>query len=290
MAKAAGDAGLTLDGTVKSMLELQQAGGLISSKVLPFFAKRMSDAAKANGGLEKALLSNRVAMNRVAFSFSEAADIIFKSGLSEGLTEFFNTSAKAIRDLSPLWKALGKVFGSVFKVLDRLMKLITPTLVALGEVFDSLSDSLGDFSAALLLTAPALSALFSPAVRTGLLALTSVFGRLLLPVLAVSKAIQEIAFWTEELLNIGGDKIGVLWDPRKGTDQSVLENFFKFANQDIDTIINSKALGGSGISSLVNPGQPLEVKVDINIDGEKLAGSIANTEAMKDAITINSSL
>ena len=93
MSKSAKDAGLTLDGSVKSMMALQQTGGLISAKVLPFFAKNMSEAARANGGLENAMNSNRVAMNRFMLSAKEAANTIFTAGLSSGLTEFFNTSA-----------------------------------------------------------------------------------------------------------------------------------------------------------------------------------------------------
>ncbi len=54
MAKAAQDAGLSTSGTVKEMLELQKQGKLVSSEIIPHFSKRMSEAAKANGGLEAA--------------------------------------------------------------------------------------------------------------------------------------------------------------------------------------------------------------------------------------------
>lgn len=220
MAKSAGEAGLTVNGTVKEMMELQQKGGLISSKVLPVFAKNMSAAAKANGGLEKAMLSNRVAMNRMMFAIQEGADIMFKSGLSAGLTEFFNTSASSIVELKPLWESLGKILGSVFHTLSKLVKAVTPTLVSLGEVLKSITTGLGETYSWLLLTTTASSTLYGIMSKMGGL---KVFTARVFPwvagLMAALEVIEKIAFWAEEIDNLlfSRNKKGVLFDASTGS-------------------------------------------------------------------------
>jgi hypothetical protein len=148
MAKAAQDAGLTVNGTVKEMMKLQQTGGLISSKVLPHFAKRMSEAARANGGLDKALLSNRVSMNRLTTSVQNSADTFFKSGFSEGLTELFNTTADMVSENQVLWDSLGKVASGVLKGISFVVEnVINPVLSAMGSILHLITEVAGKFSA-----------------------------------------------------------------------------------------------------------------------------------------------
>lgn len=220
MAKSAKDAGLTVNGTVAEMMALQQAGGLLSDKVLPHFAKNMSMAARANGGLDKALLSNRVAMNRLMFSFQEAADIIFKSGFSEGLTELFNDMASSVVDLKPLWQALGKIIGSVLKVLSAGVKAITPTLVSMGVLLKDITDILGD--ASFTIPMGILSAYLASSFLTlkKFLPLITSLGSKLNPVVAaailIANNLEMAAMQMEELLNLfTQDKVGVYFDPRE---------------------------------------------------------------------------
>ncbi len=219
MAKSAGEAGLTVDGTVKSMMELQQKGGLISSKVLPIFAKNMSKAAQANGGLEKAMLSNRVAMNRFMFSVQEAANVVFTSGLSKGLTEFFNAAATSVVELKPLWQSLGTVFGSVFSILSKGIKAVTPTLKAFGEVLKSITTAMGESYAWILTTTTAAGVLFGVISKVGG---AKLFAMKTLPILAqitaMLAAIQEVAFWAEEIDNLlfSRNKRGLLYDSATG--------------------------------------------------------------------------
>mgnify|MGYP006883085466 CR=1 FL=1 len=152
MSKAAQDAGLTLNGTVKEMMDLQQKGGLISSKVLPHFAKRMSEAAKANGGLENAMKSNRVAMNQMVTAAQMAADTIFKSGWSEGLTDLFKATGDMLMENETLLLSFGKVAGKVFKGISWVIKtILNPTLSALGSILNSLNEVFGETQTAFAL-------------------------------------------------------------------------------------------------------------------------------------------
>ena len=88
MAGAAKDAGLSLNGTVKELFKLMEEGKVATNVILPHFSKRMREAAANNGALEKALNSNRVAMNRLMFAAQMASNEIFKAGWAEGLGNF----------------------------------------------------------------------------------------------------------------------------------------------------------------------------------------------------------
>ena len=79
MAKAAQDAGLSVNGTVAELMKLMEQGKVASDVILPHFAKRLHEAASANGGLEKAMNSNRAAMARLITSSQEAANEFFVS-------------------------------------------------------------------------------------------------------------------------------------------------------------------------------------------------------------------
>lgn len=229
MAKSAQDAGLSVNGTVKELMGLMQNGQVMADKVLPHFAKRLREFA--SGGLEKALQSNRVAMNRLVTTFQIAGNQIFMSGLSEGLTEFFNTSADSVKEMQALFKSMGAILGSVFKGLSLIIRKVTPVFVAIGEVLQDITGFTKEWSAALLvLVSPTvLGALISPAIRTGLMVIASTFTRILAPVVAVTQAVKTAAFWMEELLNIFTQrKIGLLFDPR--VDKGALDGVMNLAN------------------------------------------------------------
>ena len=303
MAKSAQDAGLTVDGTVKSMMELQMKGGLISEKVLPHFARNMSAAARANGGLDKAMLSNRVAMNRLMFSFQEAGNIIFKSGFGEGLTKLFNAMAESVVKLKPLWEALGKIIGSVFSLIADGVKWVTPMFVSMGEVLNSITRGLGESYAFLV-------AMAGPALY-----IYKLFGSKALKALPIVgqfvillDLIKEVAFWAEELDNLlfSKNKIGLLYDPRKGaannTGANVAQHMLGAANtsnmsvgdsmmMSLMNMFSKGNIGGfvaSGMGSAINAGQfmgnKLSITGTVNIDGQKVGEIVAQNPSIKDAI------
>lgn len=304
MAKSAGEAGLTVDGTVKSMMELQQKGGLISSKVLPIFAKNMSKAAKANGGLEKAMLSNRVAMNRFMFSVQEAANVVFTSGLSKGLTEFFNAAATSVVELKPLWESLGTVFGSVFSILSKGIKAVTPTLKAFGEVLKSITTAMGESYAWILTTTTAAGVLFGVIQKVGG---AKLFAMRTLPILGqitlLLSAIQEAAFWAEELDNLlfSRNKRGLLYDAATGKSNVA----GGYATGMVNTITNSPTgwawdmLTKSGLissptqlqnqlkllqSGAVSVSEQQKIIVEISADAQKLGLEVSKSPAVTSAM------
>lgn len=296
MAKAAQDAGLSPSGTVKEMMELQQQGALVSSEVLPHFAKRLREAAQSNGGLEKALLSNRVAMNRMTTSFQMAADAFFKSGFSEGLTDFFNSTAKMIKDNEVLWKSLGKIIGGVLKGLAFLMNsVVKPVLSAIGSILNTLTALFGDFTAAVLTPLAAVSPVLGfilkrlGGIKGALKGLITVARSVVLPFVVILGVLEEIA----EFFNPTGKKMLITTNIDEiSTQLSKLKEDISTSGV-IDAIgsrtnaagaAQSQALmsylnrdsGGSVVKT-----QPVTVGVTLEIDKEVIAEKVIETEAAR---------
>jgi tape measure domain-containing protein len=308
MAKAAQNAGkidksLGLNEAVAAMLKLQEQGKLISSEILPEFGKVLSKSASK--GLEGALNSNRVAMNRLMFSIQEASDVIFRSGFAKGLTELFNTLAESIVDLSPLWESIGKIVGSVFSLIAKGVALVTPTLLSLSSILKSISNGLGESWAFLV-------AIAGPALYLG--KILGGYNLKMLPFVGqfvtLLGLIQEVAFWAEELDNLlfSRDKAGLLFDARTGkTDTNKLidlftpfsspekikqqqqavsesgktEQFSKLPSWFTTFISNQKAIGGI---PTMNSLPPIAVHLSLNADAEKMGMIMANDPSVKDSI------
>jgi tape measure domain-containing protein len=216
MARAAKRAGL-IEGEgsdlVGNLEKLMENGKLYAKDVLPAFAEELREFAAS--GIDKALDSNRIAMNRLIFASQDARNEFFKAGFGEGLTDLFRTLATTTGELIPLFKGFGRILGSVFHIISRSVQLITPPLRFIGMLFDNLTEIMGKFSfivtsglmvafSSLLVKIPALTAFFM-ALRKGALGF-------LLPLLQVIVALGAI----EELLNryVFKDKLGLGYDPR----------------------------------------------------------------------------
>ncbi|AGG57825.1 hypothetical protein VPBG_00053 [Vibrio phage helene 12B3] len=144
MAKAAKDAGLETDGSVKALMKLMENGEVMAKDVMPHFARRMRETAAV--GLDKAMDSNRVAMNRMLNTMQIAADNVFINGWAEGLTELFNTVAEVIKENDVLFTEFGKTMGKVFKGFAWIVeKLVAPALGALGSILKGLNDAMDTF-------------------------------------------------------------------------------------------------------------------------------------------------
>ncbi|AGH32169.1 hypothetical protein VPHG_00102 [Vibrio phage 11895-B1] len=303
MAKAAQDAGISISGSVKEMMELQQRGELISAKVLPFFAQRMHEAAVANGGLENALNSNRVAMNRMVTSFQMAGDAMFKSGFGEGLTELFNSIGDMISDNMPLWKALGKIVGGVLSGLaDVIDTIIAPALSALGSIFHALTKLFGDFSgwiAAIILRFGVFGQIISKVWgvlgggKSVVGALIRVFSKFLIPIQFALGLLEEIAefFAPTGKRTLIGTNINKIFES---------EAFNKFTNtvsafvkgisdlpsaqqqQSVDKVQRLNTV--KPFSYGTPPPQQINVTGDVYLDSQLVGQQVMGTEAAKSAI------
>lgn len=293
MAKSAQQAGLIgkeipEGNLVAEMEKLMVQGKLLSKDVLPFFAKNMREFAKP--ALQKALESNRVAMNRMVLSLQEAANILFQSGFGKGLTEFFNTVSASVVDMKGLWEALGKILGSIFSLLSDGVKAVTPTLVALSNVIKGITDSIG-------LGREYLLAMIGPAMWLG--RIFNLMPAKVIPfvgqVLLILESLQEAAFWAEELMNllVTRDKKGLLYDPSKGVNTETITSglgsmisegwFAQFAS-----VVN-RAINWIGTTPDMQDKGGVSFKFILGADAEKLGVTLTESNAFKNAIDTNNS-
>lgn len=285
MATAAKDAGLSVNGTVAEMLDLQKNGKLISSKVLPEFAEALSNAARNNNGLDDALKSNRVSMNRLQFTMEEAADNFFKSGFSEGLTDLFNSMSSFIRNNTKLWKSLGTVVGGVLKLLAKLVTVLEKAFQALGAVIDGVVFIMGDF-AALLALPFALAFVKKMGMMT---ASVLTFGRATAAANAMAsggtigaaagsagKAGLSRALAMSGAAGLGVGAVGALGSFLQPKD---IVSTPQGPQAPGSFIKNLEARMAAQTGVLPNQAQPIKVTVDV--DGETLAETMVNTQTME---------
>ena len=282
--------------TTEELDRLMKRGEVFSKDVLPEFGRNLREFAAP--GLEDALNSNRIAMNRM-FNEVKFSGEDFFMGLEGGLTEFFNSVSTMFKSNEKVWKSLGKVLGSILKgvtfVLDHL---VTPALNLVGATLDVVTTSLGDFSA---LIAPAFSPLtyillpkllsLLPKLSSGFTGIGSSLAGITGKFLKWAAAIEIIVGGLEELVNafITKDKVGVLYDARR-PDTSMLERFF---GVDPDTVagLGSVRKAGSYYSDiLANPvwakgaSQETVIQNNVILDGEVVATSVTKSSAFDGAM------
>lgn len=313
MTKAAQNAGLIsqdlgIEEATQQMFKLQEQGKLISSQVLPEFAKALR--ASAAKGLEKALESNRVAMNRLVFAAQEAADLFFRSGYGDGLTDFFNTSAEFLRDNADLWKALGQIVGSVLKGVSLIIKGISPIIESVGFILRNVTDALDDFSGVM-------AALVSPTVLVGLGTMVTKFGSmvpLLGKMMAPMKALLVMAtrFAAPFLIAVGAieeiinlftrEKRGLLYDPTDPNSKQIdrVMKMFGLAEDKPTTAPDTNSFMGrlQNVGEAVIKGSPTErltalkdfwvgnfnQVVQVVVDGEVIGEAAINSESGQEGV------
>lgn len=211
MAKAAQDAGLTVNGTALELEDLMKKGKIMSADVLPFFAKRLREFANANGALESKLDSNRVAMNRLKSSYEIAANDFFGAGWGEGLTVLFNDLANNIKGLTPLLRGFGRIFGSVMRGLSTVITLVAAPFKVFGMLLDRITQLTGKFSAVVVpavnLVAAALLYKLVPALQAS----TIWMARMLAPLAPFIAALGLLLVAFDELeASLNPNRLGVL--------------------------------------------------------------------------------
>lgn len=230
MAKAAQDAGLTVNGTASELEDLMKKGQVMAADVLPFFARRLQEFANANGALESKLNSNRVAMNRLKSSYEISANEFFQSGYGGGLTEVFNTLADTLSDLNPMFRVLSKLVGAFFKAIAFGLSLIAAPLNFFFTQIEKLTNVFGDW----IITVPA---------GLGLIALTlnrltkaaAIFGIALnasfLPILATLSAVVAALVVVEDFFRSFDPNYDTVMNRVRDTIGSFKNTGFSWGNQ-----------------------------------------------------------
>ena len=261
MANAAFEAGVTMDNTVASMSKMMEEGKLMSADVLPAFAEQLRAAAQANGGLDQALLSNRVAMNRMMTSTQNAADMIFRSGWEEGLTEVFNTLATVIKENDTLFTEFGKTMGKVFKGFAWVIeKVVSPVVGALGSILKGINSAMekfGDWVALALIPlakfSPILGGIISRmgGLKLALTPIAALATRIVAPFLLILAVLEEIAEFFDPTEN-KETLVGFNINDMKDSFKPLIEDL-EYIEKLLQSIGILKKESGNGVDALEVP-------------------------------------
>lgn len=309
MVKSAQDIGLIskelgLVQATQEFYDLQQQGKIITEEILPAFTKRMKDFASA--GLEQKLNSNTVTMGRFFNVLESSAELFFQSGFAEGLTDFFNTTAKMIKENEHTWKALGKIVGGVLKGISFVIEnVVAPVLDALGSILTFVTDIFKEFSAiALVAFSPTFWAAATGAMKMGFGAVAAVLTPLLLKFTAIAAVVTLVIGLLEEVAEFfspTGKRTLIGTNINEITAK--YSDFFDKVSKVISAVTGStgeevkspkaqdalKVMYGSrppsaftGQQGYVPP--TIRVEVPVHIDGEKVGQAVMDSESGREGV------
>lgn len=206
---------------ITKMMDLMQKGELKAAKILPFVAKYYAEAANKGGALNKALQSNRVAMQRLTLTWMDFQNKIFVSGFGDSLTSAFNELAKILDSNGSLATNMGEFFSgftdgfmgmvygvyNAFVLIDGIMQRYVPVFRKNGEDLQSAWEWVG-WGIGAIFFASALVRVFTILSRiAGLAGAIKVIGK----VLGVAGVIPEGGAKTPGAPAKGGSRFGKLF-------------------------------------------------------------------------------
>ncbi len=110
-AKAAKDAGLSVNGTTKELFKLMEQGKVSAEKILPHVARGFSAIGEKNGALEKSLARLSVKMGQARYDLQTFQGALFEAGGENGVKILL----KGFAELMEGSKYIAKFFGGIFE-------------------------------------------------------------------------------------------------------------------------------------------------------------------------------
>ena len=104
----------------KELFKMMEQGQLVSSEVLPKFAKQLKIAVREGDALGEGLKTSRVAMQRFGTSFKLNILDSFDAGLESGMSDFFNNLTAIVKNMAPGARVLGAALGGLLKIVSVL--------------------------------------------------------------------------------------------------------------------------------------------------------------------------
>lgn len=134
--------------TTQELFKMMEQGQLMATDFLPKFTVELRKAVREGDALGQGLKTSRVAMQRFGTAFRLNILDSFEAGAESGLGSFFTDLTIIISESSPLFKAFGRVFGGVMKVIGvtarALWTLIRPFVVIGDKITKYFSPSVAE--------------------------------------------------------------------------------------------------------------------------------------------------
>ncbi|AFU63672.1 hypothetical protein [Salmonella phage SSE121] len=121
---------------VGKLMDMMKNGELKAAKILPFVAKYYAEAANKGGALQKAMQSNRVAMQRLSLTWMDFQNKIFMSGFGEALTGAFNELAKILDSNGTLAQNMGQFFAGFTEGFMEMVYTVYNTFVLIQALME----------------------------------------------------------------------------------------------------------------------------------------------------------
>lgn len=128
---------------VAKMMDMMQKGELKAAKVMPFVAKYYAEAARKGGALDKALDSNRVAMQRLQQTWVNFQNSIFEGGFGDQMTRVFRDLSTILSSNGELATNLGAFFGSVIEGFWDMVTEVHDDFVLLDRILSFYAEKMG---------------------------------------------------------------------------------------------------------------------------------------------------
>lgn len=158
LGKAAQDAGLSVNGTVAELSDLMKKGEVTAEDIMPFFAKRMQEAAERGGALEESMNSTAASIGRFQTAVWDANRVFNQSGFDKAVGDLFDRMTTAVSRSDPTWTILGKSMA----VLGDSLETVVEAFGYMGEhLSGALLDKAGNFTEEAQMMAGALLVLSS---------------------------------------------------------------------------------------------------------------------------------
>lgn len=120
--------------------KMMERGELISKDVLPKFGSALRDIVQENGALTKAIETVRVKESQFTTQLQKSADLVFRSGFGEQLANLYKTLTEELKSTGKTQEDLGNIYANFFKMLSKLVKVVTPLLEGLIQVISKITD------------------------------------------------------------------------------------------------------------------------------------------------------
>lgn len=120
----------------KELFKMMEDGQVLAHEIFPAVGAEMRKIANQAGALDAKLKTTRVAQGRLNNAWEQFADLIFKSGLNEGLARLFNSLAEWMNKNSGFAMHLGSTLNVVFSLLSMIVKILTPAFEVLSVIME----------------------------------------------------------------------------------------------------------------------------------------------------------
>ena len=235
--KGAKEAGLAVD---EIGLDKLMEQGKLTLDIIPFVSKALSEIARNNNAVEKAVTQNFApAMGRASNALKDVMNSVFK-GLKPALVSLLNSFSEIGGESRNLAKVLGTTVGAAIMGLTFPIGLLVSVVLDLMDIFqeitgisDETANGFWTFASAAIGTTLGLMGLFKivKMVLRGVKFLTGGIGKLTTATTQASTAVGGLTSKAKGALSIFSRLFGVItsvmavWDARPGGDLSATSLF-----------------------------------------------------------------